>query len=138
MIIGVSDPRPFSEYLILYYFTVIPVFFMISSIISFIMALNSIIKRYRVALGIVFANVLLLFCLALNKFVKHDLGWSPYHPLFLSRFFKKHYGPDIIYNSYIQFLYDFFYFLMREWHIYAVCLLFLIAGMYLFEKYAEA
>ncbi len=101
------------------------------------MALNSIIKQYRVALGIVFANALLLFCLELNKFIKYDLEWSPYHPLFLYKFFKKHYGPDIRYNSYFEFVYSFLYYLMREWHIYAVCFLFLIAGMYLYEKYAD-
>ena len=135
----VFSQMSFSEHLILYYFTVIPVFFMISSIISFIMALNSIIKRYRVALGIVFTNVLLLFCLALNQFVKNSLRWSLFYmgsEQFLDKAFKSFFGFGISHYHYMH-VYWWLVGLIRDCSIYAVSLLFLFIGMYLFEKYAE-
>lgn len=136
---GVFHRMSFSEYLILYYFTVIPVFFMISSIISFIMALNSIIKRYRVALGIVFANALLLFCLALNQFVKNSLRWSLFYmgsEQFLDKTFKSFFGFGISHYHYMH-VYWWLVRIIRDCSIYAVSLLFLFIGMYLYEKYAD-
>jgi len=131
--------RTFFEYLIIYYRTMLPNVILIVSIIVLMIAFNSIIKRYRVALGIVFANALLLICMALNQFVKNQLRWSLFYmgsEQFLDKVFKSFFGFGISHYHYMH-VYWWLVGLIRDCSIYAVSLLFLFIGMYFYEKYAE-
>ena len=98
-----------------------PPLILLGGMMSLLVSVNSIIKRYRVAAGIIFLNSLILFCIVSGQIVRH--------------IFRLYYGDiGLIYYSREFYLLEW---LLMQGYMFAVGLLFLLIGMHLYERYAD-
>jgi len=103
---------------------------LLGGMMSLLVSLNSIIKRYRVAAGIIFLNSLILFFIVTRQIVIHT--------------FRLYFGDSAIwyFGRYIcpwDYVREFYLleWLLMQWHMFALGLLFLLIGMHLYERYAD-
>ena len=103
------------------YKSMIPLLILLGGMMSLLVSLNSIIKRYRVAAGIIFLNSLILFFIVSGLIVRH--------------IFILYYGDNYLWNYSLEFY--LLVWLLIQGYMFAVGLLFLFIGMYIYEKYAD-
>ena len=107
--------------IILIYKISIPFIVLLGGMMSLLVSFNSIIKRYRVAAGIIFLNSLILFFIVSGLIVRH--------------IFILYYGDNYLWNYSLEF--NLLVWLLIQGYMFAVGLLFLLIGMHLYEKYAD-